>query len=180
MSLDAPQGHIGFTLNGAEITVPADPTVRLSELLREVAGARDVKVGCNAGDCGACTVLVDGDPVCACMMAAGQVQGCTVETQAGLVADDPLAERLAQSFQRHQAAQCGICTPGMMVSAVALLRSGEALTEESVSDALGGVLCRCTGYRKIIAAVLDASDTAPLAEGGVGAPIARLDGWPKV
>jgi CO/xanthine dehydrogenase Mo-binding subunit/aerobic-type carbon monoxide dehydrogenase small subunit (CoxS/CutS family) len=180
MSLDAPQGHIGFTLNGAEITVPADPTMRLSELLREVAGARDVKVGCNAGDCGACTVLVDGDPVCACMMAAGQVQGCTVETQAGLVADDPLAERLAQSFQRHQAAQCGICTPGMMVSAVALLRSGEALTEESVSDALGGVLCRCTGYRKIIAAVLDASDTAPLAEGGVGAPIARLDGWPKV
>ncbi|APX24181.1 MAG: aldehyde oxidase [Rhodobacteraceae bacterium] len=180
MSLDAPQGHIGFTLNGAEITVPADPAMRLSEMLRETAGARDVKVGCNAGDCGACTVLLDGEPVCACMMASGQVQGRTVETQAGLVADDLLAERLAQSFQRHQAAQCGICTPGMMVSAVALLRSGAKLTEESVADALGGVLCRCTGYRKIIAAVLDASDTAPLAEGGVGAPVARLDGWPKV
>lgn len=180
MSLDAPQGHIGFTLNGSEITVPADPTARLSEVLRESAGARDVKVGCNAGDCGACTVLLDGAPVCACMIAAGQAQGCEIETQAGLVAGDRDAERLAQSFQRHQAAQCGICTPGMMVSAVALLRSGEDLTEESVSDALGGVLCRCTGYRKIIAAVLDASTAAPLAEGGVGAPIARLDGWPKV
>ncbi|WP_417741653.1 molybdopterin-dependent oxidoreductase [Salipiger sp.] len=180
MSLDAPQGHIGFTLNGAEITVPADPTARLSEVLRERAGARDVKVGCNAGDCGACTVLLDGAPVCACMIAAGQAQGCEIETQAGLVARDRDAERLAQSFQRHQAAQCGICTPGMMVSAVALLRSGEALSEHSVSDALGGVLCRCTGYRKIIAAVLDASTTAPLAEGGIGAPIARLDGWPKV
>lgn len=180
MSLDAPQGHIGFTLNGAEITVPADPTARLSEVLRERAGARDVKVGCNAGDCGACTVLLDGAPVCACMIAAGQAQGCEIETQAGLVAHDRDAERLAQSFQRHQAAQCGICTPGMMVSAVALLRAGEALTEDSVADALGGVLCRCTGYRKIIAAVLDASTTAPLAEGGIGAPIARLDGWPKV
>ncbi|MBY6004765.1 molybdopterin-dependent oxidoreductase [Salipiger bermudensis] len=180
MSLDAPQGHIGFTLNGSEITVPADATARLSEVLREVAGARDVKVGCNAGDCGACTVLLDGAPVCACMIAAGQAQGCEIETQAGLVSGDRDAERLAQSFQRHQAAQCGICTPGMMVSAVALLRSGEQLTEESVSDALGGVLCRCTGYRKIIAAVLDASTAQPLAEGGVGAPIARLDGWPKV
>jgi len=180
MSLDAPQGHIGFTLNGAGITVPADPTARLSEMLREAAGARDVKVGCNAGDCGACTVLLDGAPVCACMVAAGQVQGCEIETQAGLVAHDRDAERVAQSFQRHQAAQCGICTPGMMVSAVALLRSGEALTEASVADALGGVLCRCTGYRKIIAAVLDASTAEPLAEGGVGAPIARLDGWPKV
>ncbi|GGG74559.1 aldehyde oxidase [Salipiger pallidus] len=180
MSLDAPNGHIGLTLNGAEITVPADSTMRLSELLREVAGAKDVKVGCNAGDCGACTVLVDGNPVCACLMAAGQAQGAVVETQSGLVADDPIAERLAQSFQRHQAAQCGICTPGMMVAAVALLRRGGALTSEAVEDALGGVLCRCTGYRKIIAAVLDASDTAPLAEGGVGAPIARLDGWPKV
>ena len=180
MSLDAPQGHIGFTLNGAGITVPADPTARLSEVLRERAGARDVKVGCNAGDCGACTVLLDGAPVCACMVAAGQAQGCEIETQAGLVAHDRDAERLARSFQRHQAAQCGICTPGMMVSAVALLRSGEALTEASVADALGGVLCRCTGYRKIIAAVLDASTAEPLAEGGVGAPIARLDGWPKV
>ncbi|EPX78710.1 molybdopterin-dependent oxidoreductase [Salipiger mucosus] len=180
MSLDAPPGHIGFTLNGAEVSVPGAATARLSEILREAAGARDVKIGCNAGDCGACTVLMDGAPVCACITAAGHAQGRVVETQAGLVEADPLAERLAQAFQRHQAAQCGICTPGMMVSAVALLREGGPLSEQQVSDALGGVLCRCTGYRKIIAAVLDASTEAPLAEGGVGAPVARVDGWPKV
>ncbi|MDO6583903.1 molybdopterin-dependent oxidoreductase [Salipiger sp. 1_MG-2023] len=180
MSLDAPHDHIGFTLNGDSVTVATSPTARLSEVLRESAGAKDVKIGCNAGDCGACTVLLDGAPVCACMIAAGQAQGAVIETQVGLVADDPHAARLAQSFQRHQAAQCGICTPGMMVSAVALLRSGAPLSSEAVEDALGGVLCRCTGYRKIIDAVLDASGTAPLATGGVGAPIARLDGWPKV
>ena len=181
MSLDEPKGQIALTLNGAEITVSASPTTRLSEMLRNSAGALDVKVGCNAGDCGACTVLLDGAPVCACITAAGQVQGRTVETQSGLVAGDPDAARLADAFQRHQAAQCGICTPGMMVSAVALLRSGAVLTEERVADALGGVLCRCTGYRKIIAAVLDAGTTAEtLTEGGVGARVARLDGWPKV
>ncbi|MGI3168204.1 molybdopterin-dependent oxidoreductase [Pseudooceanicola sp. C21-150M6] len=181
MSLDEPAGHISLTLNGDEITIPARATDRLSEVLRDAAGAKDVKVGCNAGDCGACTVLIDGAPVCACLTAAGQAQGRVVETQAGLVTGDAVAEKLAQSFQRHQAAQCGICTPGMMVSAVALLRSGVALDEEAVADALGGVLCRCTGYRKIIDAVLDAGgDAVPLAEGGVGARVARLDGWPKV
>ncbi|UOA29475.1 molybdopterin cofactor-binding domain-containing protein [Pseudosulfitobacter sp. DSM 107133] len=181
MSLDEPKGQIALTLNGAEITLSASPTARMSEVLRDSAGALDVKVGCNAGDCGACTVLLDGAPVCACITAAGQAQGRQVETQAGLVAGDADAARLAQAFQRHQAAQCGICTPGMMVSAVALLRSGAALTEERVADALGGVLCRCTGYRKIIAAVLDAgATTETLTEGGVGARVARLDGWPKV
>ena len=148
MSLDEPKGHIGFTLNGDEITIPSSATARLSEVLREVAGAKDVKVGCNAGDCGACTVLVDGAPVCACLTAVGQVSGRAVDTQSGLVARDVVAQRLARSFQRHQAAQCGICTPGMMVSAVALLRSGGTLDEARVADALGGVLCRCTGYRE--------------------------------
>ncbi|WP_095587454.1 molybdopterin-dependent oxidoreductase [Actibacterium ureilyticum] len=181
MSLDAPEGHIDLTLNGDRITVPAAATDRLSDVLRDGAGALDVKVGCNAGDCGACTVLLDGAPVCACVTAAGQAQGRHVETQAGLVAHSDTAQRLAKAFQRHQAAQCGICTPGMMVSAVALLRSGATPTEAQVADMLGGVLCRCTGYRKIIAAVLDAaSDDDPLAEGGIGQPVARLDGWPKV
>ena len=87
-------GTISLAVNGNPLTLPADPSRRLSEVLRDVAGAKDVKVGCNAGDCGACTVLVDGDPVCACLMAAGQVQGRVVETQAGLVSDDELAQRL--------------------------------------------------------------------------------------
>lgn len=182
MSLDTPNPHLSMTLNGAEITVPAAPTTRLSEVLREVCGAKDVKVGCNAGDCGACTVLIDGAPVCACITPAGQAAGTVVETQAGLMAHEPLAQDLAARFHRHQAAQCGICTPGMMVSAVALLRRGAAENEGEVADALGGVLCRCTGYRKILAAVMDASgaEVAAKTDGHVGQAIARLDGWPKL
>ncbi|MEL7172017.1 MAG: molybdopterin cofactor-binding domain-containing protein, partial [Pseudomonadota bacterium] len=149
-------------------------------------GALDVKNGCNAGDCGACTVLLDGAPVCACLTALGQVAGRSVETPAGLVAEDAVASRLAAAFARHQAAQCGICTPGMMAAATALLRTGEALDAARVEAALGGVLCRCTGYRKIIAAVLDAGGVSPLpsplaeTEGHVGAAIPRLDGARKI
>lgn len=171
---------VSLVLNGKPARIVADPVERLSLALRERAGARDVKVGCDAGDCGACTVLVDGNPVCACTTALGQVEGAHVETLAGLIASDPKAEALARAFQRHQAAQCGICTPGMMVSALALLREDAEPCEEAVRDALGGVLCRCTGYRKIIDAVLDASGTGMPADGGVGAAMARIDGWPKV
>lgn len=115
MPLDRP--GISLTLNGRKTTLAAPASARLSEVLRESAGALDVKIGCNAGDCGACTVLLDGEPVCACITAAGQAEGRNIETQAGLVARDAQAKALARAFQRHQAAQCGICTPGMMVSA---------------------------------------------------------------
>lgn len=170
--------EFGFDLNGRPVTA-RDPTARLSQVLRDL-GARDVKIGCSAGDCGACTVLVDGAPVCACLMAAGQARGTRVETQAGLVAQDPLGQRLGLSFQRHHAAQCGFCTPGMMVSAVALLRRTPAPTEAEVAEALAGVLCRCTGYRSILTAVQD-SATTPLPDpGGVGASAPRLDGAAKV
>lgn len=171
---------VSLVLNGKPAHIVADPIERLSLALRERAGVRDVKVGCDAGDCGACTVLVDGRPVCSCTTALGQVEGAHVETLAGLIASDPKAEALARAFQRHQAAQCGICTPGMMVSALALLREDGEPCEEAVRDALGGVLCRCTGYRKIIDAVLDAGGTGMPAAGGVGAAMARVDGWPKV
>jgi len=171
------------TVNGREVGFRADPGARLSEVLREELGQRDVKVGCNAGDCGACTVLLDGAPVCACLVSAAQADGRTVETLAGVRADPALAS-LPAAFLRHGAAQCGICTPGMMVAAAALLRADPAPTEAAVKDALGGVLCRCTGYRKIIDAVLDAAgppaaDAAPLA-GALGESIVRLDGRPKV
>ncbi len=168
-----------FDLNGAGVEAFAAPGARLSQVLREHLGARDVKVGCNAGDCGACTVLVDGAPVCACLTPAQQVAGRRVETLAGLVGADPVAQALAERFQDHGAAQCGICTPGMMVSAVALLRDTPAPTEEAVQDALGGVLCRCTGYRKIIDAVL-ARPAIPSDGTGVGAAIRRVDGRDKV
>ncbi len=173
-------GAVSFLLNGKPVSVSASPTERLSLALRERAEAKDVKVGCDAGDCGACTVLVDGLPVCSCTTALGQVEGATVETQAGLVANDAAAKALANAFQRNQAAQCGICTPGMMVAAVALLREKPEPSEAEVRDALGGVLCRCTGYRKIIDAVMDTHSTDVVAPGGVGTAMARIDGLSKV
>ncbi len=170
-----------FTLNGAAVEVAVAPGERLSRALRERLGARDVKVGCEAGDCGSCTVLLDGAPVCACLVPAQRAEGRRVETLSGLVAQDPVTRALAESFQDFAAAQCGICTPGMMVSATALLRETSAPDEARVEEALAGVLCRCTGYRKIIAAVMAAgAGRRRAAEGGVGAAIRRIDGAAKV
>ena len=171
-----------FTLNGSIAQVEPLPGERLSYALRERLDRKDVKIGCNAGDCGACTVLVDGAPVCACLMPVQQAVGRQVETLAGLVKTDRDAQALMQSFQHHQAAQCGICTPGMMVSAVALLREVPQPSAAQVQDALGGVLCRCTGYRKIIDAVVGAhaADGLTVASTALGQPARRLDGQAKV
>ncbi|MCY4316281.1 MAG: molybdopterin-dependent oxidoreductase [Roseovarius sp.] len=169
-----------FRLNGRDRAVTFVPGQRLSELLREQLGQRDVKIGCDAGDCGACTVLVNAAPVCACLTPAHQAAGCEVETVQGLHANDQVAVKLARSFLDHGAAQCGICTPGMIVSAVALLREVSAPSEKQVQDALGGVLCRCTGYRKIIDAVMGAPAVAIASAGRVGDPIRHLDGAEKV
>ncbi|WP_099824595.1 molybdopterin-dependent oxidoreductase [Oceaniglobus indicus] len=178
--MDKP-AHTAMTalrLNGRIAEVDAAPGERLSYSLRERLGARDVKVGCNAGDCGACTVLVDGAPVCACLMPTQQAAGRAVDTLTGVLDTDE-GRALVQSFQDHQAAQCGICTPGMMVSAVALLREVPRPSEDQVTDALAGVLCRCTGYRKIIDAVRGLP-AGPMGAGQVGQTIRRLDGAAKV
>lgn len=174
---------VAFILNDREVSVGAVPGERLSDTLREKLGQRDVKIGCNAGDCGACTVLIDGAPVCACLTPTQQAAGRTVETVSGLTSGDPVALRLVESFQDNGAAQCGICTPGMMVSAVALLRDEPAPDTARIEDALGGVLCRCTGYRKIIDSVRDAA--AGIAgtangSGAVGTAIRRVDGLQKI
>ncbi|APO79413.1 aldehyde oxidase/xanthine dehydrogenase molybdopterin binding family protein (plasmid) [Rhizobium etli 8C-3] len=175
---------VNFTLDGEAVAAHVHPARRLCETLREEFGCKDVKVGCNAGDCGACTILLDGEPVCSCTTASAQANGRAVETLRGLVDTDAVAKGLAEAFQRHGAAQCGICTPGVIVTATALLRSRTPLDETVVQDALGGVLCRCTGYRKIIDAILDAGGALEkpktLTEGGVGAAIARIDGLAKV
>ncbi len=169
-----------FTLNGRKQVLTTDPGRRLSEVLREDCGLTGTKVGCDAGDCGACTVLVAGRAACACLTPLAQIAGQTVVTVEGLAATG--FARLQAAFLRHGAAQCGICTPGMLMAAAALLSETPRPSEAEVEVALGGVLCRCTGYRKIIAAVCDAwREDVPIATAtGIGARTERLDGPPKV
>ena len=179
MNVHSTNFEVGFQLNGEEVRVVPGLDERLSEVIREQLATKDVKIGCNAGDCGACTVLVDGEPVCSCLMPVRQAVGCQVETVTGLTKSDPIGQNLADQFQDHGAAQCGFCTPGMLVSAVALLRKQPKPTEEQVLDALGGVLCRCTGYQKIIDAVMNKPSSRSLRD-RPGESIRRLDGEGKV
>lgn len=176
-------GEVRFSVNGTDVTA-ARSLRRLTDVLRDDLGLTGTKVGCEAGDCGACTVLLDGAAVNACMVPVGRLDGRAVETIEGLDRSGELGD-LQRSFLHHGAAQCGICTPGMLVSAAALLRGTPNPTEDEVRDGLGGVLCRCTGYRRIIEAVASATgfDEAPTeAPHGkaVGARVPRTDGLPKV
>src|SRR2546430_4723417 len=152
------QTPISFLVNDRRVSVSTSPAQRLSRVLRDDLGLTGTKVGCDAGDCGACTVLLDDEPVSACMVPVGRLQGRRVETLEGLDACGEIAG-LQRSFLQHGAAQCGICTPGMLVSAAALMRMTLDPSEQQVMDALGGVLCRCTGYRKIISAVMSAESS---------------------
>jgi aldehyde oxidoreductase len=189
MATIAPSSETRCTLNlivnDRAVSVVTTPAQRLSRVLREQLGLTGTKVGCDAGDCGACTVLLDGEPVCACLVAVGQVENRSITTVEGLKSRPPLFGCLQEAFLRHGAAQCGACTPGMLVAATALLENNDSPSETDVMDAVGGVLCRCTGYRKIINAVLDARSTceeaaSPAAGTAVGQRLARLDGKCKV
>jgi CO/xanthine dehydrogenase Mo-binding subunit/aerobic-type carbon monoxide dehydrogenase small subunit (CoxS/CutS family) len=173
---------VAFTLNGAQATWDGAPVTRLASALRDDLGLTGTKVGCDAGDCGACTVRLDGRQVCSCLVAMGQMAGRTVETVESLAPNGTLAA-LQKSFLDHGAAQCGICTPGMLMAAQDVLRNGHAPTRAEVEDALGGVLCRCTGYAKIVDAVMacgPGATASPPAGAAVGARLPRLDGVPKV
>jgi aldehyde oxidoreductase len=194
---------IRLTVNGEAVAVSADPFASLACTLRDRLGLTGTKIGCDAGDCGACTVLIDGRQACACLVATGQSEGTDIHTVEG-PGPDGLTDRLRQAFLAHGAAQCGICTPGMLMAAADCLSRTPAPSRAEVEDALGGVLCRCTGYIKIIEAVLDVAGAgrpcAPAqSEGGatlrsplcpgvrpagsdpfVGARLARVDGWAKV
>lgn len=174
---------VSFTLNGKPVTIALDLARRLADALREELGLTGTKVGCNAGDCGACTVLLDGRQVCACLVPAGQVAGRAVVTVEGLAEVGTLSA-LQDAFHAHGAAQCGICTPGMLMAASDLLARKPTPSEGEVLDALGGVLCRCTGYRKIVEAVLAVGKSiAPrpgTSDGAVGARLAKVDGIGKL
>ena len=175
---------VAFTLNGAAATWNGPPVTRLAAALRDDIGLTGTKVGCDAGDCGACTVLLDGRQVCSCLVAMGQIEGRSIETVESLEAVDGTLSLLQKSFLSHGAAQCGICTPGMLMAAEELLRRTTRPSRGDVEDALGGVLCRCTGYTKIVDAVLSASvqapTVAPEAGAAVGSRMPRVDGEAKV
>ena len=176
----SPAAFVAFTLNGRAAELHSDPGRRLADVLRDDLGLTGTKIGCNAGDCGACTVLIDGEQMCACMVPVARVAGRTVTTVEGLAGNALTA--LQAAFLRHGAAQCGICTPGMLMAAGDLLARTPSPTEPEVLDALGGVLCRCTGYRKIVEAVLDVGGAAAELPPGpaVGARLAKVDGAAKL
>lgn len=143
---------ITVTVNGrpCEVAVPAHWT--LLELLRDRLGALEVKEGCGEGVCGTCTVLLDGEPVSACLVLAPRAAGRRVTTVRGLGDGDRL-HPLQQAFAGHGAAQCGFCTPGMLLTAFAFLQEHPAASREQIRQAIAGNLCRCTGYAKIIDAI---------------------------
>ena len=173
-----------FSLNGEVRNYKGDPFKRLANALRDDFALTGTKVGCDAGDCGACTVLIDGRQTCACMVPMAQIESCEITTIEGLGSAGE-QNPLQRAFLHHGAAQCGICTPGMLMAATELLNRNPEPDRTTVEDALGGVLCRCTGYKTIIEAVMDAhtfTDATPARHNGpsVGTRLERVDGIAKV
>jgi len=143
-------------LNGEKVSVQVEPWAMLVEVLRDQLELTGTKVACGEGECGACTVLLDGRPVNSCLVPALKAQGREVMTVEGLAHLGEL-HPLQKAFVEHGAVQCGYCTPGMLMSAKALLDHNPSPTEDEVRLAISGNLCRCTGYAKIVEAILDAS-----------------------
>jgi 2-furoyl-CoA dehydrogenase 2Fe-2S iron sulfur subunit len=147
--------RIAFTLNGRAVSGAAEPRMQLADFLRHVLRAYGTHVGCEHGICGACTVLVDGRAVRSCLLYAVQVEGCRIETVEGLTRGQQGLTDLQDAFHRHHALQCGFCTPGILMSAKQFLSEHPQPTEHEVRDMLSGHICRCTGYRGIVDAILD-------------------------
>lgn len=150
--------QLSVTVNGETYDVLVEPYASLLDMLRDVLHLTGTKRGCDEGDCGACTVLLDGKTVTACMMLALDAQGREVKTVEGLMQGDAL-HPVQDAFVQYGGVQCGYCTPGLIMSGVGLLLENSQPTEEDVRFAIGGNLCRCTGYAKVVEAILKAADT---------------------
>jgi aerobic carbon-monoxide dehydrogenase small subunit len=145
---------INFNLNGQKIAVEIEPQLTLLEMLRDKLGVKSPKCGCDRGDCGTCTVMLNGQTVRSCLILAVEVDGQKVITLEGIMKSGKLTP-LQQAFIEHNSFQCGFCAPGMILSATELLGKNPAPNKEEIQEALAGNLCRCTGYSPIIDTVLD-------------------------
>lgn len=149
--------EISFKLNGKRVSAHVDAATRLIDMLRDTFGLVSVREGCSAGECGACTVILDGDAVCSCVMSAVQANGRDVTTTEGLSADGSL-HVIQQAFLDCDAVQCGFCTTGMIMSAKALLMKTPSPTRDEIKTAMAGNICRCTGYLQIVNAVTTSAE----------------------
>ena len=149
--------RLSLTVNGERRSAEVPPLKRLLDVLREDLGLTGAKEGCGEGECGACTVLIDGELACSCLIAAAQAQDTRIVTVEGLAGKDGALTPLQRCFVEHGGAQCGICTPGMLVAAQRFLDSGDEATDANVRAAIAGNLCRCTGYQKIVDAIQEAA-----------------------
>ena len=150
--------EISLTVNGVEHTVSAWPMERLLDVLRNKVGLTGTKEGCGEGECGSCSVLMNGELVNSCLVPILQAQGASLRTIEGVAAADGSLHPVQQAFLKCGGAQCGICTPGMVLASVQLLERNPSPTLEQVREGLGGNLCRCTGYTRIFEAVLTAAN----------------------
>jgi len=148
---------LNITVNGISHTLRIDPNLRLLDLLREELHLTGTKEGCGIGECGACTVILEGRAVNSCLILAGQCEGREITTIEGVTPEDDLSP-LQQSFLDNGAVQCGFCTPGMILSATALLNHNSTPTEAEIRQAISGNLCRCTGYTQIVEAIQAVAD----------------------
>ncbi|MEM8751400.1 MAG: (2Fe-2S)-binding protein [Pseudomonadota bacterium] len=148
--------HVTTTINGDETEFLCDPRETMLDVLRDRIGLTGAKEGCGTGDCGACTITVDGAAVCACLMLGAEADGREIGTVEGIATGEEL-HPIQRKFLEHAALQCGICTPGILVATKALLEKNPDPTETEVRYWLAGNLCRCTGYDKIVRAVMDAA-----------------------
>lgn len=148
---------ISFKLNGSDMNVEVLPNTLLVDLLRDVLNLKGTKVGCREGECGVCSVLLNGEVVNSCILPAAKVEGKSVVTIEGLMREDGQLHPIQQAFISEGAVQCGFCTPGMIMNAKALLDRHPHPSDEEIRSGISGVLCRCTGYQKIVQAIKTAT-----------------------